>query len=156
MSGAQGIVAGGAHAPVDAGGLTRRALLALGAGAATAVALRTWPGDAPLAAPGAAAAPAHLRRATWTALADRRLVTSAGTALEELVAVRDLSPALARRDDAFRLVFRAPAGAGPCPGQGIQQLEHPRLGAFDLFLTPGRDGRRGRTLAATIDRRTGP
>ncbi|UGS36375.1 hypothetical protein DSM104329_02779 [Capillimicrobium parvum] len=141
---------------MDARGLTRRALLALGAGAATAVALRTWPGGAPLAAPRATAVPAHLRRATWTALADRRLATSAGTPLE-LAAVRDLSPALARRDDAFRLVFRTPAAAtGPGFGQGIQRLEHAGIGAFDLFLTPGRRGRRWLTLAATIDRRTGP
>ena len=143
VSGAQGIVAGGAHAPADVRGLTRRALLALGAGAATAVALRTWPGDAPLAAPRADGGRPRTRAArpgppSPTAASPRPRARARrarrGTRPTPLPppSPAATTPSASVFRDARR---RQP---GPAPARASSDLEHARLGAFHLFLTPGR------------------
>lgn len=142
MVDARGIVAGGDSTD----GVTRRTLLAAGAGVAAAAALHSWPAAPALSVGGAPAAAPYLRRRTWSALTDGRLTTATGARID-LLAVHDLSPALAGHDDAFRLVFAGPDDIG----QGIQQLEHAELGRFALFLAPGAPGR----LSAVVNRVTG-
>jgi hypothetical protein len=160
VPGAQGTFAGGFATPAPDRALTRRGLLALGAGAVVTVGLRSWEPAWPagsgsgVSAAAAAGAPATLRRSTYTALAYPRFATG-GVSLE-LVGVGDLpASALAGRDDAFRLVFRAPAADGASLVQGTRRLRHAQLGAFDLFLTPGERGPRWAHVTAVVNRSPG-
>ncbi|MEA2301268.1 MAG: hypothetical protein QOE44_1803 [Solirubrobacteraceae bacterium] len=75
---------------------------------------------------------------TFAPLADDAFVVrlEAGPPLElRLVEVESIGAADATSGRVpFSIVFRGPAG--PILPQRIHSLEHPRLGAFDLFIVP--------------------
>jgi len=56
------------------------------------------------------------------------------------------SPAL----ECFSLVFRGPVS--PVLDQGMRKLEHPRLGAMDLFMTPVALDKEGATYEVVFNR----
>jgi hypothetical protein len=72
----------------------------------------------------------------------------------QLLAIEDLPFRPAGSDNAFLLRFRTTSGAGPLPA-GLPSLNHPSLGTFSLFLTPGVVSRSGRGFMAVIDRTHG-
>ena len=134
--------------------LDRRGLLQAGAAGAAAAAvaggLQLTEGTA-LAAP----LPDHLRRATWTGLADGAFELLAGDrALPlRLIAVADLPvaqsiAALRGHDGAFLLTFEGPAGIDG----GAHRLRHAGLGEFELFVAPVAAEAATRRYEAVVDR----
>jgi hypothetical protein len=129
--------------------MTRRSLLQAGA-AATAASLlggRLW------SPASAAAAPGHLKRSAYAGLTGGTF--RAGGAELKLLSVTDLAarPALAGSEDAFALAFAGPIGA-PLES-GIQTFSHPRLGSFDLFVTPVDRPDGDRRYEVVVDRSIG-
>ena len=132
------------YGPRTGRSLTRRALLKTGAVAAASMAL-----------PATAVARSrrlysHLTRGSYRPLVGARFrVQGTGVALR-LVAVHDLNPAQRGSQDAFALIFRAPAGAPPL--EAVPTLHHAALGDFQLLLSPGRAYGGGQPYAAIINR----
>jgi hypothetical protein len=129
--------------------LTRRSLLRMGALATSAAlgGLRPWDVAA------AEAAASHLRRSSWSRLLGRRFAV--GTVELKLLSVTNVAGAavnasLAGSDDAFVLSFSGPLT--PVLRAGTYTLQNPRLGRFELFVSPvGRPGKDQR-YEAVIDR----
>jgi uncharacterized protein DUF6916 len=149
------------------GGLTRRAVVAAGGAALAAVALAdagriaavatrlVTPGRG--AAPTTAAVPAHLRRSTFAGRVGERfeLTTAGGRVMARLIAVdplgmRGVASTAEIREDAFALIFRAPAETRLA--DAIMTVSHPELGAFPLFVSSFGAGRHGQEYAAIVNR----
>ncbi|MBB4663766.1 DUF6916 family protein [Conexibacter arvalis] len=134
--------------------LDRRGLLQAGAAGAAAV---TVAGGWQLTEGVALAAPLpdHLRRATWSNLADGAFELLAGDrALPlRLTRVADLPvaasiPALRGHDGAFLLTFDGPAGIEG----GLHRLRHAQLGELELFVAPVAREAATRSYEAVVDR----
>jgi hypothetical protein len=125
--------------------LTRRTFLraAGGTGVAVAAGARPWSASAAVTDP-------HLRRSSYAGLVGTTFSVDGGPSLE-LTAVSDLGRRLARRDDAFTLIFSGPADA---VASGIHTLRHPRLGRFELFVSPV-DRESGGRYQVVVDRSVG-
>jgi hypothetical protein len=143
---------------MESHGLTRRGLIKVGAAAALVVgaggAGRALAGEdgASLLASGLgrpAGGAAFLHRRTYVPLigSDFRILRpGAGTLHVKLIQAKPLpSPG-----ETFSLLFRGPAQSGVA--EGVYQVEHPRLGAFHLFLGPVGRGVKGLDLEAVINR----
>jgi hypothetical protein len=121
--------------PNGIGGLTRRALVKSGGVAVLALAV---PGQA-LAK--LAATPSYLRRSSYGSLLGQRFSVSGSGFGLTLVGVEDLNSRQANSENAFALVFQAPAGAPPI-ADAVPELGHGTLGSFSLLISPSRSGRR--------------
>jgi hypothetical protein len=136
-------------------GLTRRRLVQLGAGASVALYIGGFERLTNAAA--ATAAPAPLRRSSYTLLAERSFqVTVDGvpqvlnlTAAEDLP-VADTVPSLQGLDDAFALHFSGSPDASFAGG--TREFVHPQLGRFSLFLAPVEQQTDEQRYEAIIDR----
>jgi Domain of unknown function (DUF6916) len=118
----------------NSGRITRRHLFAAGgsAGAAAFVALNP---RIAAAASAVVADPGYLRRSTYTDLVgqDFALGWWGSDSSLQLASVSDL-PHLKGRDDAFSLIF---LGEAATPPEGAEvALSHPKIGRFELFVTP--------------------
>ncbi|HWH11844.1 MAG TPA: hypothetical protein VG165_12005 [Solirubrobacteraceae bacterium] len=138
--------------------ITRRGLLAAGGAAVVGLALAEGSRLADLAGGFTSpAVPAYLRRSTFSPLVGERFVLSAAgrRAVVSLVAVDDLAAggrtaSVAGRDDAFALIFHAPAGARI--DQDVMTVSHPGIGRFPLLVSPSGTGHHGQDYAAIINR----
>jgi hypothetical protein len=141
-------------------GMSRAGLLKLGA--ATAVVLGG--GSAARAVAGSTAAvpksvapaggravrsPRHLRLATYVPLVGSafRIHRSSSSLGVELVSATRLPSEVG---ESFSLIFRGHGNAKL--GQETYTIEHPRLGAFPLFLVPVGQGRKGQSFQAIVNR----
>jgi hypothetical protein len=132
--------------------LTRRGLMGLGGGialtfaggTAAAAAVRTWH----------AVAVTPWRRASYVPLIGTSFSVAGYGSPLRLISVENLPARPAGSEDAFLLRFQSAAGAGPLPA-GLPSLQHPALGRFPLFVTPGIVSRSGRRFLAVIDRAYG-
>ena len=129
--------------------LTRRTLLRNGAAAAAAAML----GARPWSPASAAASVNHLKRSTYTPLVGQSFAPASVEL--SLVSVSDVAgakhaKALAGSEDAFVLTFSGPASS-PLES-GIQRLRHPRIGEFEMFLSPVGQPGRDRRYEAVVDR----
>jgi uncharacterized protein DUF6916 len=91
--------------------------------------------------------PAHLRHATYAPLvgSDFRVHVPGRSLRVKLVEARKLqSPG-----EAFSLLFR---GRRADVRGGIYRIDHPRLGAFELFVNPVGRGVKGLDLEAVVNR----
>jgi hypothetical protein len=138
--------------------LTRRSLLQAGAvtGAGVVVGLRPW-SAAPAAA---AAAPAYLRRSSYTALVRRNfaIARDGGPVVLNLLGVADVAGARASRrlagsEDAFALSFSGPVAAAL--ESGTHTVRHPDLGTFRMFVTEVDRPAGNRRYEAVVDRSVG-
>jgi hypothetical protein len=134
--------------------LTRRKMIELsGLGAiALTVPLTVLEGSA-VAAP-AGPAPARLRRSSYLGLTGREFPTDAGVTLT-LLKVADLGRAktdatLVGHEEAFTLLFSGPAS--PLVPAAIHTLQHPELGAVNLFIAPVEAAGADRRYEAIVDR----
>jgi hypothetical protein len=131
-------------------------LVKLGAGGAAALYLSSFE-RLTATATAATAAPAPLRRSSYTTLAERLFQVNVDGIphVLELIAAEDLPvaatvPTLQGLDDAFALHF-AGSTAAPFAG-GIREIAHPELGAFTLFLAPVEMQTDTQAYEAIIDR----
>jgi hypothetical protein len=138
------------HSP---GRITRRHLLAAGgsAGAAAFVALNP---QLAAAASAVVADPSYLRRSTYTDLVGQDFAMGwwGSSSSLALASVSDL-PHLKGRDDAFSLIFVG-ATATP-PGGGEVALSHPKVGRFELFVTPVEQASDPQQYEAIVNRSVG-
>jgi hypothetical protein len=131
------------------GTFTRRTLIRNGAAAGLAAAL----GTRPWSAAAAAASAGHLRRSSYSGLVGQSFGVDS---IElRLVSVSDVagaksSKSLAGSEDAFVLTFSGPRSA-PLEGR-THRFRHPRLGTFELFVSPVGLPRDDRRYEAVIDR----
>jgi hypothetical protein len=134
--------------------VTRRQLLAWGAVAGAAAALRGL-----VAAPVSVARESWLRRATYTGRVGESFHAVRGsgkTVALRLVAVEDLAgstpsgESLAGRDDAFLLELLGPRT--PELTQGIVELRHRALGRTELFIVPQAPGGSRNAYAVVVNR----
>jgi hypothetical protein len=135
--------------------LTRRRLLQLGAGGVVALTA----GGVPAVAASALSGPRHLRREVYEGLVGQRfgvLTPGAGGRKLRLLEVGDYggrAPALrhlAGRPDAFTLLFHGPES--PRLASEVHRLSHPRLGRFELLLTPSGTVRGGQDYSVVVNR----
>jgi hypothetical protein len=94
------------------------------------------------------AAPSYLRRSSYGSLIGQRFSVSGSSFGLTLVGVQDLNSPQANSENAFALIFQAPAGAPPVV-EPVPELRHDTLGSFKLLISPSRSGRR---YAAVINR----
>jgi hypothetical protein len=132
------------HGPRARYWLTRRTLLRTGLAAAVSAAL-----------PAVAVARkrrllSHLVRDSYGPLVGQRFRVRRSRVVLRLVAVEDLDHAPRGSQNAFALIFRAPAGAAPLAA--VPTLHHAALGDFKLLLSPGRASGGGQPYAAIINR----
>lgn len=130
----------------DSQHISRRTLLA--SGGVTAVGLTL---------PGAALARAtrrrqrlssHLRRSSYKPLINQDF--KVGPHQLRLTAVKDLNPTQAGSENAFALVFRARQGEKVA--RTVPTFRHARMGAFQLFISPGKASPAGQSYVAVINR----
>ena len=120
------------HAP-QSRTLTRRTLIRNGGAAGIAAML----GTRPWSVASAAASAGHLQRSSWAELVGQSFM--AGSVELRLVSVSDVAGAkharsLVGSEDAFVLTFSGPRSARL--ETGIHRFGHPRLGTFELFVSP--------------------
>jgi hypothetical protein len=126
-------------------GLTRRAVLAAGAGAGVSLAGASWLRAGPTAR-------RPLTRATFAPLrgAHFSLRDSDGVAVRaRLDEVFDLAGG-SSASDSFGLLLHGPRT--PRLAQSIVRLHHPDAGAFRLLASPAGTGRRGQDYAIIVNR----
>jgi hypothetical protein len=142
--------------PVGAG-LTRRRLLAAGAGGFAALAVGTVP--AARARPTGDRLSTVLRRASFSGRVGQTftLAGAGGTVRARLAKVDDFGAGRIRgltgSDAAFVLIFHASSSATRLD-QDVMAVRHPALGTFNLLVTPSGTGRRGQDYSAVIDTRS--
>jgi len=129
--------------------LTRRNLIRNGAVAGIAAML----GTRPWSAAQAAASGGHLLRSSYEGLVGQSF--KAGSVVLRLVSVSDVAGAqhakwLAGSENAFVLTFGGPLST-PLKA-GTHRFSHPKLGTFELFVSPVGLPRGDRRYEAVIDR----
>jgi hypothetical protein len=121
-----------------ADGLTRRRLLTTGGAATAAAVVALQPRLARAAVLAVGQDPAYLRRSSYGSLVGQgfKVTWWVGSATLTLDGVADIgTPDMAGRDDAFALEFSG-AQLAPLQNGTTVSFSHPKLGAFQLFVTP--------------------
>ena len=131
---------GAAVAVVLGGGSAARAVAGSGAPA---------PKNAELAGGRTVRSPRHLRLATYVPLVGSafRIHRSKSSLGVKLVSATRLPSEVG---ESFSLIFKGHGNAKL--GQETYTIEHPRLGAFPLFLVPVGPARRGQSFEAVVNR----
>lgn len=135
------------------GPVTRRSLLASGGAAALALAL-PGVGEAAVRKARRVRRPSHLRRSSYHSLVGQRFRVEGSSTRLRLVAVKDLTRRQRGSENSFSLTFQAPRRARLLRNQ-VPTLHHPRLGSFQLLLSPGMASGSGQPYVAVINRTRG-